>query len=122
MIALHKAELRKKNNLDNLRFLSKQIQSDRDRKSHSHHVEKLYYKPHFGPEETDEMLDKEDERLKQQKFFVKQQLLDQINLKNNMKLKDFSDERFGELNNLKTAQNIFVIEESAKADKLKQEK
>lgn len=53
---------------------------------------------------------------------MKQQLLDQINLKNNMRLRDFHDERFGELNNLKTAQNMFVIEESAKADKMKQEK
>lgn len=33
---MHKAELKKKNNMDNLRFLAKQIQSDRERKSHSH--------------------------------------------------------------------------------------
>ena len=39
-----------------------------------------------------------------------------------MRLRDFHDERFGELNNLKTAQNMFVIEESAKADKIKHEK
>lgn len=57
MIAMHKAELKKKNNMENLRFLAKQIQSDRERKSHSHQIERLYYKPHFGPEETDEMLD-----------------------------------------------------------------
>lgn len=108
--------------MENLQFLSKQIQSDRDKKSQSHHMEKLYYKPHFGPEETDEMLDLEDERIRLQKKFVRQQLLDQINLKNNMRLRDFHDERFGELTNLKTAQNIFVTEEQAKADKAKQEK
>lgn len=68
---MHKAELKKKNNMENLRFLSKQIQSDRDRKSHSHQVERLYYKPHFGPEETDEMLDMEDERHRLQKKFVR---------------------------------------------------
>jgi hypothetical protein len=34
-----------------------------------------------------------------------------------MRLRDFHDERFGELTNLKTAQNIFVTEETAKADK-----
>lgn len=39
-----------------------------------------------------------------------------------MRLSNFHDERFGELNNLKTAQNMFVIEESAKAEKIKQEK
>ena len=60
-------------------------------------MERLYYKPHFGPEETDEMLHMEDERVRLQKKFVRQQLLDQINLKNNMRLRDFHDERFGEL-------------------------
>ena len=44
-------------------------------------------------------------------------MLDQINLKNNMRLRDFHDDRFGELANLKTAQNMFVTEEMAKADK-----
>lgn len=39
-----------------------------------------------------------------------------------MRLRDFHDERFGELTNLKTAQNIFVTEEIAKADKTKHEK
>lgn len=39
-----------------------------------------------------------------------------------MRLRDFHDERFGELTNLKTAQNIFVTEETAKAEKGKQEK
>ena len=39
-----------------------------------------------------------------------------------MRLRDFHDERFGELTNLKTAQNIYVNEEVAKADKAKNEK
>ena len=71
MIAMHKATLKKKNNMDNLQFLAKQIQSDRERKSHSHQIERLYYKPHFGPEETDEMLDQEDDRALKQRTFVK---------------------------------------------------
>lgn len=33
LIAVHKAELKKKNNLENMKYLSKQIESDRDRKS-----------------------------------------------------------------------------------------
>lgn len=68
------------------------------------------------------MLDKEEQRVKEQKSFIRQNLLDQINLKTNMKLKDFHDERMGELEIIKTAQNIFVIEESSKAEKLKKEK
>lgn len=81
-----------------------------------------YFKPHFGPEETDEMIEKEEERKKLQTKYIRQQLLDQINLKNNMRLRDFHDERFGELTNLKTAQNIYVTEEMAKADKMRHEK
>ena len=36
--------------------------------------EKQYYKPHFGPEENDEILNMERERLQNQKFYVNQQL------------------------------------------------
>ena len=68
------------------------------------------------------MIEKEEERKKLQTKYIRQQLLDQINLKNNMRLRDFHDERFGELTNLKTAQNIYVTEEMAKADKMRHEK
>ncbi len=76
MIAAHKAELRRKNNLENLSFLALQIKQDRERKSLIKELEKQYYKPHFGPEETDEMLDKEEERIQEQKMLMKQQLVD----------------------------------------------
>lgn len=46
-------------------FLARQIEKDRERKSQTHMIERLYYKPHFGPEETDELLDKEDQRIKE---------------------------------------------------------
>ena len=72
MIAAHKAELRRKNNLENLSFLALQIKQDRERKSLIKELEKQYYKPHFGPEETDEMLDKEEERIQEQKILMKQ--------------------------------------------------
>lgn len=68
------------------------------------------------------MLDLEDRRQATTKTFVKSQLLDQINLKNNMKLNDFHSERFGDLTNLKTAQNMFVTEEMARQDKVMNEK
>ena len=68
------------------------------------------------------MLDMEDLRHTTTKSYVKQQLLDQINLKNNMKLTDFHSERFGDLTNLKTAQNMFVTEEMARQDKQMHEK
>ena len=68
------------------------------------------------------MLNMEDHRHTTTKSYVKQQLLDQINLKNNMKLNDFHTERYGDLTNLKTAQNIFVTEEMARQDKVMHEK
>ncbi len=34
--------------------------------------ERQYYKPHFGPEETDELLDLENDRVINQKDFINQ--------------------------------------------------
>jgi len=51
--------------------LAKQIQANRERKEIDHDVEKLYYKPHFGPEETDDALDKDYERKLRMKHFIK---------------------------------------------------
>ncbi len=48
-----------KNNLENLTYLAQQIESDRLKKATHTDVERQYYKPHFGPEETDETLAKE---------------------------------------------------------------
>ena len=43
--------------------------------------ERLYYKPHFGPEETDELIEYEHARRQNQKKYVNEQLLRQIELK-----------------------------------------
>ena len=59
MVATHNQELRRKNNLENLSYLAKQMESDRDRKSMQREVDRQYYKPHFGPEETQEKREQE---------------------------------------------------------------
>ena len=46
--------------------------------------EKQYYKPHFGPEENEENIMMERERMKNQKYYVNQQLQSQIGIKNQM--------------------------------------
>ena len=46
------------------------------KKARLHEVEKKYYKPHFGPEETDENLDLEDARNVIRKEFIKKHLED----------------------------------------------
>lgn len=51
--------MKNKNNLENLSYLAKQIESDREKKEITRVVEKKYYKTHFGPEETDETTLKE---------------------------------------------------------------
>lgn len=89
MLAAHKQELKRKNNLENLSYLAQQIKNDRDRKNLQKEMERQYFKPHFGPEETDEQLDSEADRADSQKKFVRQQLIDQMNLKANMKIQDF---------------------------------
>ena len=66
-------------------------------------MERQYFKPHFGPEETDEMIDKEAERIERQKVYVKQQLLDQMKTKTVLKAQDFTSERVKDLYNIKTA-------------------
>jgi len=62
----------------------------------------LYYKPHFGPEETDEGLDKEYERKLKMKHFIKTQLVNQMNEKDGLAANSFNKERIGDLEQLQT--------------------
>jgi hypothetical protein len=60
----------------------------------------LYYKPHFGPEETDEALDKEALRQFMNKQINRQNLMHQIEIKANLKMDKFEQERQGDQENL----------------------
>ena len=51
------------------------------RKQQDEQVEKLYYKPHFGPEETDLKIQYEREFKLRQKAFVNQHLQMQMKFK-----------------------------------------
>ena len=66
-------------------------------------MERQYFKPHFGPEETDEMIEKEQDRIERQKVYVKQHLLDQMKTKTVLKAQDYTSERVKDLYNIKTA-------------------
>lgn len=57
----------------------------------------MYYKPHFGPEETDDNLDKDYERKLRMKHFIKTQLLNQMNEKKEIVADNYNDERIGDL-------------------------
>lgn len=43
---------------------------DREKKINAHKVEKRYYKPHFGPEETDDTILNELKRTSMQKNMI----------------------------------------------------
>ena len=47
-----KAASRHKQNQANVEFIRNQIVEKQARKANENDVERLYYKPHFGPEET----------------------------------------------------------------------
>jgi len=65
----------KKNNIANNTFILKQIEQEKQKRDINTKIERLYYKPHLGPEETDEKLDKEDERLLKSKQLIKSELV-----------------------------------------------
>ena len=57
--------MKKDNHLSNFEQVQRQIVDKEKRKREFDLREKLYYKPHFGPEETDSQLDQEDYRIAQ---------------------------------------------------------
>ena len=75
IVASHNQNLVKEKNFKNLSFLSDQIQKDQQRKEKQKYIDKQYYKPHFGPEETDDLLDQERERMQTQKDLIKGHLI-----------------------------------------------
>ncbi len=65
----------KKNKIANNAFILQQIEQEKQKRDINTKIERLYYKPHLGPEETDEKLDKEDERLLKSKQLIKSELV-----------------------------------------------
>ena len=51
------------------------LEQEKQKRDINTKIERLYYKPHLGPEETDEKLDKEDERLLKSKQLIKSELV-----------------------------------------------
>lgn len=48
--------------MNNFHAIQAQVAERADKRAYDHRVDNLYYKPHFGPEETDTYLDQEDHR------------------------------------------------------------
>ncbi len=69
----------KKQNKDHVDFIRNQIIEKQQRADAEKVVEKLYYKPHFGPEETLDQIKRNMEAQKQKQDFLRMNLTHQIN-------------------------------------------
>ena len=105
--------MRKQNNLQNLSYLSEQIEHDRAKKQIQKTIDKQFYKTHFGPEETDELIQEKLRVEHMKKSELKYDLQEQINNKKMMSSTQKHQERTGDLNNLDVCQNTYIAEERA---------
>ena len=88
-----KVQDRKHQNREHSDFLRSQIAEKQKRKVAEQAVEVLYYKPHFGPEETLDNVQKGIDDLKQKQEFIKMNLQHQINAKTQLSEAKMKDER-----------------------------
>lgn len=113
-LASTKQQLKLHNHRSNLEFIQQQIDIAKAKKREFEYREKQYYKPHFGPEETDALLEQELLRRSNQKHFVKSHLKAQMSLKQNMTQVNVDKERNGDIENLQLSLNHQMAEEMAK--------
>lgn len=113
--------MRVSNNKYNSVYLVKQKQEYDDRKNEFLMREKLYYKPHFGPEETDELIEYEVNRRQNQKKYVNEQLLRQIELKSALQASSKFHQILGEIEDVNVHSETHMSEEIAKKEKKKNE-
>ena len=95
---------------------------DREKKINAHKVEKKYYKPHFGPEETDDTILNELKRSNMQKYLINKFLNYQIEAKRAEKQAESEIEKKKDLQNIETCNKMFLAEEKLMHDKRIQEK
>jgi hypothetical protein len=122
IIAMHNQKMKRQNNLNNLKQLAVQIEEDREKKKVQTFIDKQFYKTHFGPEETDDLITKKlrQEEAKKQELVVG--LERQIQLNKQLKESKRKEERNHDLNNLEIAHSTFMAEQRAIQAKLMKEK
>lgn len=77
----------------NSEFLRRQIAEKNMRKESENAVEGLYYKPHFGPEETLDQIQSNLDNEKAKKEFLKSNLSHQINAATELNLANLKSEK-----------------------------
>jgi hypothetical protein len=122
IIATHNQKMKRQNNLNNLRQLAVQIEEDRQKKKIQNVIERQYYKTHFGPEETDELITMKYKQEEAKREELIAGLERQIRLNQQLKDSKRLEERSNDLNNLEIAQSTFMAEQRAIQAKLLKEK
>jgi len=83
-LAAERKDLDSMNKGNNLAVIQAQIEDAQFRKQEFDRREKRYYKPHFGPEENEELVALENERRENQRRYVHHQLQNQIHINNSL--------------------------------------
>ena len=76
-------------------------------------IDQQYYKPHYGPEQTEEMESDTLKKMAETKNNLKADLEAQIMQKKIFRMKKFMEEQEGDQQNLEVAHNVYVAEERA---------
>lgn len=113
MIALHNLKMRRQNNLNNLQQLARQIEEDKQKKQIQTLIDKQYYKTHFGPEETDELIIKQQIHKEAKRMELLTDLERQMALNQILRSSSKEDERQSDINNLDVAQSTYLAEQRA---------
>lgn len=113
IIALHNMKMKRQNNLNNLSQLARQIEEDKQKKKIQTLIDKQFYKTHFGPEETDELILQKIMLKENKRHELISELDRQVKMNNTLRKNNFTEERTGDLRNLDIAQSTFIAEQRA---------
>ena len=104
---------KKKQTQANTEFLRSQMAEKARRKEIDHAVETLYYKPHFGPEETLDQVQVKLDKEKQKQEFLKMNLTHQINAQRELSEASRQHERHADQKFLKAQADAQNLEHAA---------
>ena len=108
-------ELKKLQHAENQAYIKKQIADrQRSRVKETKQIRSENDKPHFGPEETEEFVDVQRMKEREQKERVKKGYLDHIQLKNMDRLLEKEIENAQDTKNLEILMEMQTSEEAAK--------
>ena len=112
-----KQQDRKKQNRVNSEFLRRQIAEKQLRRETENQVEGLYYKPHFGPEETLDQIQTNMDNERAKKDFLMSNLSNQINQASELNHANLKQEKHADRKFIRATTNAQILENTAIAKK-----